>query len=294
MNIGLITASFGRNYIVELNGQIYNAVTKAKKSDYVVGDKVKVNISNDSQVQIIELVPRKNVVFRSNNYKSKLIASNISQLLIVIAVTPNFNVNFLNACLVFAHWANIKPIIIINKADLKQSNEFINSIISLYVKTLNYISYTLEAINSCEKILPLLENQTSLLIGQSGVGKSTITNALIAKANSRVGVISKSNASGCHTTTNATLYHLNANSDLIDCPGLQDFGLYHLDANLVINYFPELHGLNGKCRFRDCKHHKEPDCIITNAYNIGKIEHMRYKFLLSLLSLLDKPKGNYN
>lgn len=294
MSLGLITASFGRSYIVEVGDKLYSGVSKAKKSDYVVGDRVEVNISNDEQVQIIQLLPRKTLVFRSNNFRSKLIASNVTQLLIVIAVLPSFNINFLNACLVFAHWANIKPIIIINKADLDISDDFITNINQLYKQQLDYTIYNLSALDNCNTLLPILQNETSLLIGQSGVGKSTITNNLIVDANSRIGEISKSTTSGCHTTTNARLYHLNKHSDLIDCPGLQDFGLAHLDVHRLVDYFPEIASLAGECRFRDCNHQGEPDCIITKAYALGNITPLRYKYFISLSRELIQAKNIYN
>ena len=128
MTIGKVITSFGRSFIVDVNSKTYEAVTRGKKNDFVVGDIVEVQIINNEQAQILKLLERSNLVFRSNSHRIKIIASNVTQLLIVIAVKPNFNINFLNRCLVFAHSQNITPVIVINKNDLQESSEFISSI----------------------------------------------------------------------------------------------------------------------------------------------------------------------
>lgn len=282
--IGLIVTSYGLNFIVEVDNIIYTAVTKSKKTDYVVGDIVKVTILNKNQAQIINLQPRTNLVFRTDKNRSKIIASNITQLLIVIAVTPNFNINFLNRCLIFAESQNIAPTIIINKIDLPESADFINNITNLYHHQLNYKIICLSALNNCNELNTKLINQKSLLIGQSGVGKSTITNQIIPNANTLTNHVTKSATSGRHTTTNATLYHIDKYSYLIDCPGLHEFGLYHIKKMDIANYFPECNKLIGKCRFRNCRHINEPDCAIINAYKNGGITETRFNFLQSLLT----------
>jgi ribosome biogenesis GTPase / thiamine phosphate phosphatase len=268
---GLIINSYGRGFIVEVAGVTYQAVTKGKKTTYVVGDQVEVQIINQKQLQILDVCLRHNLVYRTDSNRSKIIASNVSQILIIIAVKPSCNLNFLNSCLLFAESEDIKPIIVINKADLPESAGFIQKITDQYVKHLGYSLVSLSALN----------NQ-SLLIGQSGMGKSTITNQIIPEAMARVGEISKHKTSGCHTTTNASLYHIDDHSDLIDCPGLQEFGLYHLDLEELPNLFPELRSYLGQCRFRNCRHLNEPDCAITAAYSQGNIDRVRYNLFISL------------
>ena len=287
---GLVINSYGRGFIVEVAGITYLAVTKGKKTTYVVGDQVEVQIINQKQLQILDVCPRQNLVYRTDQNRSKIIASNISQILIIIAVKPSFNINFLNNCLLFAESENIKPIIVINKADLPESEAFIERIANLYVKQLGYSLINLSAIDNCEVLKPILANNQSLLIGQSGMGKSTITNQIIPKAMARVGEISKSEASGCHTTTNASLYHIDNNSDLIDCPGLQEFGLYHLDIEELPSLFPELRPYANQCRFRNCRHLNEPNCAITNAYNKGEIDKIRYNLFINLSQNLLQKK----
>lgn len=289
---GLIIKSYGRQFIVQVDGRTYQAVTKSKKTEYVVGDIVTVELINEKQLQITDLYRRDNLLYRSDKNRSKIIASNIDQLVIVIAIKPSFNLNFLNSCLLAAEAQQITPIIIINKIDLPESKAFITQIIKLYQDSLNYPVIELSALNSCDKLRSLLLNKSSLLIGQSGVGKSTITNQIIPEAFTKVGELTKSENSGSHTTTNATLYYLNQNSILIDCPGLQEFGLHHLEIDQLIEYFPECRPYMGLCKFRNCRHVNEPECAIIAAYNLGVIDKERYKFLQTLTREL-YAKVNY-
>ncbi len=292
LELGLITTSYGRLFIVEIDGRHYEAVTLGKKTEFVVGDKVLAQIINDKQAQIMQLQERGNLIYRSDHNRSKIIASNISQILIVIAIKPSFNLNFLNSCLVAAEAENIAPIIVVNKIDLPETTEFLQKITQLYHDELGYKVVAISANNSCEELRPLLMRQSSLLIGQSGVGKSTITNQIIIDAKARVASITKAETSGSHTTTNAQLYHIDEQSDLIDCPGLQEFGLYHLDIDCVAEYFPELRNYVGKCRFRNCLHQNEPNCAILEAAKNGLVDKNRLALLQQIITRL-QSKPNY-
>lgn len=288
-NLGLVVTSFGRQFIVEVDGVNYQAVTKAKKTNYVVGDIVKVDIINNEQLQITELIPRTNLVYRIDHNRSKIIASNIDQILIVIAVKPYFDADFLNSCLTFAESSNITPIVVINKSDLRESGAFIQQIEDLYATKLSYNIIKLSAIDNCNILNNILMNKRNLLIGQSGVGKSTITNGLIARANTRVGSLGKQEISGCHTTTNATLYHIDQRTSLIDCPGLQGFGLYDMPIDSLISFFPEFREYLGKCKFNNCRHLNEPGCALIAAANDGLFDKTRFVYLQRLTkSLLEK------
>ncbi|MDD3266233.1 MAG: ribosome small subunit-dependent GTPase A [Burkholderiales bacterium] len=287
---GLIISSFGRQYIAESNKKRYQTVSKGKKTEYVVGDIVDLQIINDTQAQIMELEPRKNLIYRSDQNRSKMIASNVDQVLIVIAVKPNFNINFLNSCLLACESGEIDPIVIINKSDLAETPEFSEDIHNLYNKKLNYQIIQLSALDNCSELHQILQNKTTVLIGQSGVGKSTITNQIHPNANARTGEIAKYENSGTHTTTNASLYHINETSDLIDCPGLQEFGLFHLDVSDTAHYFPEMRELIGKCKFNNCIHVNEPQCAIIDAVNNKIIDKRRYLFYTHLINRLQQKK----
>lgn len=283
---GLIVTSYGRQFIVEVDGINYQAVTRAKKVDYVVGDRVKVDIINSQQLQIMELLPRTGLVYRIDQSRSKIIASNVEQLLIVIAVKPSFDSDFLNSCLIFAEAHQIEPIIVLNKIDLPESKDFILKIEELYQKKLSYSLIKLSALGNCNKLNSVLAHKNSLFIGQSGMGKSTITNQIIPSAKSRTGELGKFEASGCHTTTNATLYHINADSSIIDCPGLQGFGLYDINIEDLISYFPELQKYIGQCKFHNCRHLTEPGCVVTKAHADGVLDSGRFNYLQNLTQQL--------
>lgn len=289
---GLVINSHGRFFNVESNGKVYQSTAKGKKTEFVVGDTVAIDIINDNQASITELIPRNNLIYRSDHYRSKIIASNLSQLLIVIAVKPNFNIGFLDSCLICAESSAIKPVIIINKMDLPESTEFAQKLTDLYANTLGYEIIRLSALNNCEQLGNYLKNQRTLLIGQSGVGKSTITNQICPEANAKTGEIAKYETSGRHTTTHATLYHIDGNSDLIDCPGLQEFGLFHLDIEKVAWYFPEIRDHLGNCKFHNCLHLNEPGCQIKTMLNENLIDSNRYAFYCRLINNL-KTKKHY-
>ena len=291
MIVGLVVKSHGHQLVVEVDGQQYLATAKGKKTEYVVGDKVELNIVNSNQAQIIGAFPRSSVIFRSDNHKSKILASNITQLVIVIAAKPSFNSYFLNSCLICAESQNITPLIVINKSDLPETEKLINYVEPLYQNQLRYNTISLSAAKECSKLLPLLSGYNNLLIGQSGVGKSTITNKIVPTAQARVGGLDKSERRGTHTTTNATFYHLDQNTSLIDCPGLQEFGLSHLEVVGLAELFPECRDLIGKCRFRNCHHMTEPSCAIILAAQSGTIDKTRLDFLQYLTErLLNKAQ----
>lgn len=289
---GLIVNSHGRHFGVEYNSKVYQATTKGKKTEFVVGDLVCIEIINAEQAHITELIPRNNLIYRSDQNRSKIIASNLTQLLIVIAVKPNFNINFLNSCLLSAESSQITPVIIINKMDLSESEAFAQKLSDLYVTDLGYKLLKITATENCNELSQLLNNQQSLLIGQSGVGKSTITNQICPQAQTKTADMAKHENSGRHTTTHATLYHINTTSSLIDCPGLQEFGLYHLDIDQIAWLFPEMRDHLGTCKFHNCLHLNEPSCAIQQLVMENKIHLERYKSYYRLVNHL-KTKKHY-
>ncbi len=292
MQTGLIISSYGRQFIVEYQNKNYQAVTKGKKTEFVVGDKVELKLINDEQVQIVQVIERENLIYRSDHNRSKIIASNLDQIIIVVAVKPNFNLSFLNSCLICAEESQIEPLIVINKMDLPESTEFANKLKAVFNEQLKYQILELSAVDNCEQLMPYLIGKRTLLIGQSGMGKSTITNQICPEAGARTGEITKYENSGCHTTTNATLYHIDGNSDLTDCPGLQEFGLYHIELTQFAEYFPEMREFLGGCKFNNCVHLNEPACAVRQAVESKIIDQQRYEFYQRIANNL-KLKKNY-
>lgn len=277
MRQGLVIASYGKRYGVELDdGSQVSCVTRGKKNDLACGDRVDVKMTDTHEGVVEKLHPRSSLLFRSNAYKTKTLASNVTQVVIVLATTPSFYEALLNRCLIAAEAANIKALIVLNKSDLADNSEAMK-LLSVY-QSLGYQVQPLSAKNDIAPLKQWLKNQTSVLVGQSGMGKSTIVNALLPESAVRTQEVSSVLDSGKHTTTAAHLYHLDAHSDLIDSPGLQEFGLNHLNIEELEHAFIEFRPYLGKCRFNNCKHLHEPDCAVINAGESGKISPVRLAF----------------
>ena len=278
---GLVIAAYGKRYQVELADKSrISCVTRGKKTDLACGDKVTIKLTDKAEGVVEACLTRTSILYRSSTIKSKTIATNVTQIVIVLATQPSFYEALLNRCLVAAEAAKIKPLIVLNKCDLTDADDAKNKL-KLYLD-LGYQVLHLSAKQDITSLKPYLENHQSVLVGQSGMGKSTIINALLPNQNVRTQIMSEALDSGKHTTTAAHLYHLNASSSLIDSPGLQEFGLNHLSQTDLELAFSEFRPYLGKCRFNNCKHTHEPDCAVTNAVNTSKISSRRLKFYQEL------------
>ncbi|QVL46665.1 MAG: ribosome small subunit-dependent GTPase A [Methylophilaceae bacterium] len=282
---GLVVASYGKRYTVELNDKSkISCVTRGKKTDLACGDIVNIKLTDKREGVVESSEPRVSLLYRSNAYKSKILASNVSQIVIVLATQPSFYEALLNRCLTAAEAADIKPLIVLNKCDLAEANDAKNKL-KVY-EDLGYQIIHLSAKEDVAPLLPYLKQQRSVLVGQSGMGKSTIINALLPNAHIRTQEISNSLDSGKHTTTATHLYYLDDNSTLIDSPGLQEFGLNHLTQEDLERSFIEFKPYLGHCRFNDCKHQVEPDCAVNKAVEEGKINPVRMAFYRELSQAL--------
>lgn len=272
---GIVVAAFGKRYQVELaDKKRISCVTRGKKTDLACGDAVTLKLTDKHEGVVETTLPRKTLLYRSNAYKSKMLAANVTQIIIVLATQPSFYEALLNRCLIAAETAHIKPVIVLNKCDLADSNDAKHKL-ALY-ESLGYEVIPLSAKQDISDLRPLLQGQSSILVGQSGMGKSTIINALLPHEAVRTQEVSEVLDSGKHTTTAAHLYHLDDDSQLIDSPGLQEFGLHHLSGDELEYAFIEFRPFLGKCRFNNCKHLQEPDCAITAAVASCKITTERF------------------
>lgn len=280
-----ITASFGRRYIVRTpDGKTYEATTRKKRIDFACGDQVHINHINQQQVVIEDYLPRSSLLYRQDSTRSKLIAANVTLMLIVLAAVPTPSEMLLQRALLAAEAAQIQPLIVLNKADLPENDIWLQKI-SFY-QGLGYELINISALRDVKKLRNRLQDECAILLGQSGMGKSTLTNALLGNVQARVGEISTALDSGRHTTTHAQLYDLDKNSQLIDSPGLQAFGLHHLRIANLLSYFPDMRSYIGKCRFHNCSHRQEPGCALKQAVNEHKIEPERLLFLQNITNEL--------
>ncbi len=272
---GLVVAAYGKRYEVELADKSrISCVTRGKKTDLACGDLVNIKLTDKAEGIVESSLPRKSLLYRSNAFKSKILASNVTQIIIVLATQPSFYEALLNRCLVAAEAAKIKPLIVLNKCDLADATDAKNKL-KLY-QDLGYEVVHLSAKQDISALKPYLSNQQSVLVGQSGMGKSTIINALLPDQNVRTQIMSEALDSGKHTTTATHLYHLDSNSSLIDSPGLQEFGLNHLSQQDLELAFIEFKPYLGHCRFNNCKHSHEPDCAVIDAISSGIISTNRH------------------
>ena len=277
---GTIVAAFGRHYEIELtDGVIATGYPRGKKSPFAVGDEVELT----SDGQITGHGTRRSLLYRSDAYRQKLIAANATQLLLVVATDPSFSDMLLSRALVAAEHEGIKPVIVLNKSDLTSALANARALLAPFV-ALGCRVVELSAKLDVSPLLPILTGESSVMVGQSGMGKSTLINALVPGAAAATREISTALDTGKHTTTYARQYRLPhdkcPDGTLIDSPGLQEFGLHHLTPQAIEFGFVEFRPFLGQCRFRDCQHQAEPGCAIKEAVAAGtiharRLEHFR-------------------
>jgi ribosome biogenesis GTPase len=271
---GLVTAAYGRRYRVELDSrEEVDCMTRGKKSDLACGDRVAVARSGMGVGVIESIEARRTLFYRSDSRREKLIAANVTQIGIVVAVQPRFNEDLIDRCLVGAEHARISAMVLLNKSDLPDAQSASDAL-TVY-RQLGYTIVPLEAKRDLSPLHRHLARHVTVLVGQSGVGKSTIVNGLAPHAAMRVGELSAALGTGRHTTTHAALYHLDPTSAIIDSPGLQEFGLHHLSPQDAAHAFIEFRRWLGRCRFRDCLHMSEPECAVAQAADCGYIAPQR-------------------
>jgi len=286
---GVVIGDFGREFLVEMTNTLeYSHMTcsrKGRQQDVACGDKVEVVPTSLTQGRIEKVHPRRNVLYRSDAFRDKTLASNLDQAIIIIAPRPTFSESFLNLCLVACEAAGIPPIVMLNKMDLDEFAAARKQI--AYLDPLGYTVLPMSAKFDITPLKPHLENKVSLLVGQSGMGKSKTVNALVLNEVTKVGDISESLDSGKHTTTFTRLYRLSRemgkDTAIIDSPGLQSFGLFHLSDEDIAHAMPEFRPYIGRCKFNDCAHLNEPGCAVIKAAETGKMNTSRLGFYQALI-----------
>lgn len=271
-----VVAVHGRHCAVDCDGEIVTCVPRGKKSIVACGDRVHIAMTSKGQGVIEAVDPRHTLLYRSDAFREKLIAANVDQMIVVLAAVPSFYQELLDRCLVAAEFQGIRALVVLNKSDLLDETRAARDRLRLY-EGLGYEVLPLVARTDVSPLRPHLAGRSSVLVGQSGMGKSTIVNGLVPNAAAAVGEISLALDSGRHTTTSARMYRLDGEAQLIDSPGMQEFGLRHVPVDAIARCFPEMRPLLGQCRFNDCAHRVEPDCAIRAAVEKGSIDAARLR-----------------
>lgn len=285
---GQVITNYGQSLIVEdTHRQLFRCIARQNLGAIVCGDHVIWQQSQTSDGVIVALEERKSLLQKPGfGGKLKPMAANIDQIVIVASVQPEPNPYLIDRYLVAAENLPATPIILFNKIDLlnPQNQSQINELEMEYrdigyqiIKTSNILD------QGFEQLLSALEGKTSIFVGLSGVGKSSIINHLLPEQDIRIGELSGATGEGTHTTTNSMLYHLAAGGELIDSPGVRDFGLWNTSAESILHGFVELRPLNGRCRFSNCNHDNEPGCAIKQAFQSHKVSVRRFKSYKKML-----------
>ena len=277
---GLVITRYGQHVLVEAeDGQLLQCTGRQNIELSVAGDQVVFQSTGDDTGVVTALLPRENRLKRGD----KLIASNVDRLYLVVAVEPHYQFELIDRYLIMAQNANLPIEIVVNKIELgdlaKIQNDF-----AMY-KAIGYPVHYLSVKQNTgvEALKVRLDDHTNIFLGQSGVGKSSLINALIPNLNLRVNEISDKSKLGKHTTTNTTLYHIPSGGDLIDSPGVREFQLDNLSSGEILSGFREFQAYLGHCKFRNCAHINEPQCAIKGAVEAGDIHPKRYQSYLTLI-----------
>ena len=289
---GLVVAHYGTQVAIESeHGVSQRCHIRANIEGLVTGDRV-VWCAGEPTGVVVAQLGRDSVLSRPDPYgKLKPVAANIDQILVVIAPYPEPHANLIDRYLVASEVVGIEPVIVLNKTDLLAGDAELSArmdeLLAIY-PTLGYrILHTSSKRGGLEELHHALRGRTSVFVGQSGVGKSSLVNALLPEADLRVGALSENTRKGTHTTTTAQLFHLECGGSLIDSPGIREFGLWHMTREEVEQGFREFRELLGSCKFRDCQHEREPGCAILAALEAGAITSSRLESYRHIVASLE-------
>jgi ribosome biogenesis GTPase / thiamine phosphate phosphatase len=282
---GLVVTSRRRRFAVHLDsGEEIDCVLKGRATTLACGDVVRVaRVAGGGVIEGVE--PRSSLFYRSDAFREKLIAANVTQVIGVVAPDLAVDEDLVSRWAVACEAEHCRLVLVANKADVSEHARLVARLAPY--AALGYAVVPLAARQDVGPLLPWLVGQHSVLIGQSGMGKSTILNALAPQAAARTAEISEALLTGRHTTTESTLHKLPAaigDGWIVDSPGMRTFGLAHLDPAHIANAFVDLRPYLGHCRFRDCRHDREPGCAVREAVAQGAVAAHRAALLRTLVA----------
>ncbi len=288
---GLVISRFGPKADIEHigTGQITRCHLRANLGDIVAGDKVVWQAAEAGSGVVVAVQPRASEFCRPDAYgKLRLAAANITRALITVAPEPEAHANLIDRYLIAAENLRLDVVLLVNKADLVDQHHPLHRLLDAY-RGLGY-PIVLTSVHTglgLEHLRDVLSTGISIFVGQSGVGKSSLIQALLPDESIRIGKLSGQVRKGRHTTTYARLYHFPSGGDCIDSPGIREFGLWHMDADQIARGFREFQPFIERCRFRNCRHLHEPGCALQAALAAGEISQPRYASYRQIVDHLD-------
>jgi len=287
---GLVLVSHGNHGLVELvGGDRLECVFRRSVGRPLCGDRVEITQNDNQSAVVTAIEPRRNEFVRAGARGNKqAIAANLDQVLIIVAPAPEPSRDLLERYLVAVHSLGIRPVIVLNKAECLATAELMHDSPLRRLDEYRELGYPLLT-TSCKEppgiaaLPPTLEAQTSILVGQSGVGKSSLANALLPDLELQTGALSRVTGKGTHTTTTTVMYTLPCGGRLIDSPGVWEYGLWPMTQQEIADGFRDFGPFLGHCRFNDCRHAGEPGCAIHEAVEAGEIRKWRYQSYARLL-----------
>ncbi|MCL4151877.1 UNVERIFIED_CONTAM: hypothetical protein GTU68_033614 [Idotea baltica] len=296
---GLVIKSTGSWYDVKTpDGNIIKSRVRGKfkiqgmkvTNPVAVGDQVVMDLEDDGQGIIHTIAPRENYLIRRSTRKTAfghILASNIDLAVVIATITfPRTSLGFIDRFLVAAESFRIPALLVINKADMwnEDACEIVQSLKEIYTRIgVDFITISAIDGKNMDLLLQKLKNKTSLVAGHSGVGKSTILNALSPEIAQKTAEVSTYANKGTHTTTFAEMFEIAENTNVIDTPGIKELGLMDIYDEEISHFFPEMRDLLGQCKFHNCSHTHEPGCVVMDAVEKGEISMTRFESYLSMM-----------
>lgn len=295
--VGLVIASYGASIEIEAeNGEQLRCALRQNLPLIVVGDRVVWQAAQEGGV-VTALLERRSLLARPDTHgELKGLAANLDQIIVVVAPAPAYSTELIDQYLAAAELTGITPLLLFNKIDLvdDENHEAVEALLQRY-RDIGYrvLTSSTKINHGLDELIEQLKGHTNVFVGQSGVGKSSLSNALMPGQDIAVQALSEQSGLGQHTTSTARLYHLPQGGKIIDSPGVREFRLWQMNEMALAEGFREFQPFLGHCKFRDCRHQQEPGCALKAAEESGEISTERLRNYHKVAAQLKEFASDY-